>query len=502
MRKVEYTEWIESYLSNELTPEQKKEFEAELEANETLMEEFNLHVEIQDALSEKDVMNLKANLERILNSEKFENGKIAATFDLAEDMDVFNEFESQIDPKELLNYYESLPKLHIYQHEIASKENIHHFYKEQELTKAGIEEEEVISDEALMMEIESAIMEKDVLQLRDNLKQIAKSMPEHDFSHEQIDEYVNDTMPEEVRVEFEKELATNARLAADVRLHRNLEEAVLESDVMQLRDSMRDIMKTQTSYNQDFVEIEHYLENELTAEQLAEFENDMFENRDLKTDVKLHKEVELAASETDVMNLRSKLQEARKDVEARKEKSVIKLDTSRKSAFVWYSAAVVLLIAFGFSVAVRLQSVNNQEIYNSYVVNEPAMGTSRSADKYDQTLNSGKELFNAGKYEEAAMMFQVVIDRDKNNSIPRFFLGNSLQNMRKSLAAIKEYKQVIANNENTYKDLAEFNIGLCYLLQNDRNSAVEQFKRVSRDGNYYSQDAKAILRELKYEDKE
>ena len=189
----------------------------------------------------------------------------------------------KLTPKELLNYYESLPKLHIYQHEIASKENVHHFYKEQELTRAAVEEEESFTDEALMLEIEEAIMEKDVLQLRDNLKQVAQSMPEHDYSQEEIDEYLSNDMPDEIRAEFEKELSMNSRLAADVKLHQEIEQAIMETEVLDLRAQMEDIMGTQASYHQEFVDIEKYLEKDLSDAEIAEFENDMFENSGLKS---------------------------------------------------------------------------------------------------------------------------------------------------------------------------------------------------------------------------
>ena len=121
----------------------EKKRQHELKKNEQLVEELKLQVEIQDALTEKDVMSLRENLNTILNSEKSDSGKLKASFDLIEDLNEFNESEDQVDPQELLNYYESLPKLHIYQHEVASRENVHHFYKEQELTKAKVEEEEV-----------------------------------------------------------------------------------------------------------------------------------------------------------------------------------------------------------------------------------------------------------------------------------------------------------------------------------------------------------------------
>jgi TolA-binding protein len=433
-----------------------------------------------------------------MKSEKPQAEKIKASFDLIEDLQEFSEFESKIDPKELLNYYESLPKLHIYQHEIASKENVHHFYKEQELTKAVIEDEDFGEDELLMAEIEEAIQEKDIIQLRDNLKQIAASISAHDFSHEEIDEYLSGEMPMDVSVEFGNELEMNANLAADVKLHKEIEEAIMETDVINLREQLQTIMETQTSYHQEFDEIEQYLDNELAGELLADFENDLFENHGLRADVKLHKEVEFAASENDVMNLRDNLKNIRGTLETKEEKSVIRLNSGLKSILInRYAAAAVLVVVLATSILLRTQPATDGQLYDKFYQETEAVGTSRSSNSFDLTLNNGKELFNAGKYEQAAILFQAVIDKDQTNAIPRFLLGNSYQNLRKSPEAIEQYQLVAANTENTYRDLAEFNIGLCYLLQENKKQAIEQFRKVAKNGNNYGPQAAAILRELK-----
>ena len=47
-----------------------------------------------------------------------------------------------------------------------------------------------------------------------------------------------------------------------------------------------------------------------------------------------------------------------------------------------------------------------------------------------------------GQYEEASMLFRIVIDKDSDNAIPRFLLGSSLQNLKKWKEAITEYKVV------------------------------------------------------------
>jgi len=504
IRKLDFTEWIDNYLNNQLDPEQRKEFEAETAANKQLLKEVKLHRELEEALTETDVTRLKENLNAILHSGKPIPRNTEPAFDLLEYYETFNDFNSLIDPKELLNYYESLPKLHIYQHEIASRENVHPFYREQKSALLREETEEMFADEDLMAEIEEAVGEKDILQLRDNLKQVARSMPDHAYSHQQIDAYLHHLMTEEDQAAFEKELSLNKRLADDVKLQKELEEAVRETDVMNLRAQIAGVMETEASYGQNFEEIEQYLENELAETQRADFENELYENPDLKADVILHKEVDLAAAETDIMKLREELRDLDTDMKIRKKKSVIRIDSriKLKPVFIRYTAAVVILVAFGLSLFSRLQTENSRALYTKYLVQVDAVGVSRSMDENHRYLRLGNELFNTRHYEEAALLFQMVIDKDNSNAIPQFFLANSYQNMKKFPEAIKGYEKVIAHNENTYKELAEFNIGLCYLVQDDKKRAVSQFRRILKNGNFYAPEAKAILRELKPEDVE
>jgi tetratricopeptide (TPR) repeat protein len=222
----------------------------------------------------------------------------------------------------------------------------------------------------------------------------------------------------------------------------------------------------------------------------------MFENSDLKADVNLHKDVDLAASEADIMDLRANLRGLSNNVEVSEEKSVVKLNSGWRSMAVRYSAAAVILVAFGFSIMLKLQTVNNDELYNQYLMESPSYGTSRSAN-VDLTFKYGRELLNDKNYEQALILFQQVLNEDISNSAAHFYMGSSLQNLEEFSKAISEYKVVVSNNENTLVDLAEFNLGLCYLMQEDRKQAVGQFKRIANAGGFYQPQAKAILKELR-----
>lgn len=60
MNKVKYTEWIDSYVGNELDEVGLKSFEMELSINHDLALEFNLEKDLEKVLSQQDLLDFRA----------------------------------------------------------------------------------------------------------------------------------------------------------------------------------------------------------------------------------------------------------------------------------------------------------------------------------------------------------------------------------------------------------------------------------------------------------
>ncbi|VAW20301.1 hypothetical protein MNBD_BACTEROID01-1186 [hydrothermal vent metagenome] len=506
IRKAEYLKWIENYLSQQLTSEQMNEFKSELEVNADLRAELQLHIEINDAIVEKDIIELRESLSSvsIMDGEIDLKEAIPGSFDLIEELDSFNEFDQKVDMNELLNYYDSLPKIHIHQHEIASKENIHHFYKEQKVAKADMEVDDSETDESLLSEIADAVLEKDVVQLRDTLQQITQSLPEHNFSHETIENYLGNNLPGEEHLKLEAELAVNSKLANDIKLHKELDKAMSEKDVMDMRAQLGRIIKTQASHTREFEDIEQYIYNDLDGDSHAAFEEELYENVDLRSDVKLHKDVEAAIGEREIMDLRDQLKDVSRDSQTNEGRSIISLNTGSGSKLIKLAAAASVLLVIGLSAIVKFSTVSNEKLYDQYFETYPTFGISRSGvtDFMDQSLKQGLVLFNEQNYEEALGVFQQIINKDTKNPVVHFYAGESYQNLKNYSQAITEYKSVVEHNENLFVEQAEWYIGLCYIKKGDIDLATNQFNKIVSDNGYYKQDAEALLRRLKYGKKE
>ena len=80
---------------------------------------------------------LRDNLKKITHNEAIttnDNEYIfpdSFNFGLADELNSSQNFNGTVAMDDIINFTHTIPKIHLYQHVIAAKENIHQFYKEQ-----------------------------------------------------------------------------------------------------------------------------------------------------------------------------------------------------------------------------------------------------------------------------------------------------------------------------------------------------------------------------------
>ena len=245
IRKSDYTEYIDKYLCGELTGDELREFNVEMAANKDLAEQIKLYREIGEAIQEQDITALRNNLQEVMGQKQGLNRDQEFEyvedqhfdFDLSEEFSSFKELSSPVNMNDLINIGKSLPKIHLAQHQTAGKENIHQFYKEQD-GKAHTKEELELTpqDEELIGEVQKALEEKDIADLRANLQQVAASTSAHQHSTQEIEEFINEGL-EDI------ELTNKSELHKEIKLHQEVDQAIREKDIMELRAKLDSIGK-------------------------------------------------------------------------------------------------------------------------------------------------------------------------------------------------------------------------------------------------------------------
>lgn len=503
IRKSEYSEKIDRYFDSELNQPELNEFEAQLEADSDLADELNLHLEVEQAVGELDVISLRNNLNQIINTNVDESVNVFESFNfgLAEEFSSYQNMDLQVNPGDLFNIGHSFPKIHLYQHKIAGKENIHQFYKEQSDSKAISNDESLTPfEEDLFIDIQNALEESDILDIRTNLKQIAQSMPAHQYSIEDMDRFVYNQMEPELREQFEAELTLNASLYQDVRLIREIDLAADEKDIMDLRASLKEIQKSELQSSARIEEIEGFIYNELSDEEMASFEAELTSNQELVKEIDLIKNINLAVKESDVMQLRNNLQNIASKIAAEKQTEQSFVAKFRNNRVVVASVAASLILLLSLTGLLSRQS-SPTDLYQRYYTTYQTTGINRSASpSTDQTLSDALQKFNNQDYEAALSLLQNVISRDQRNMVGHFYTGVSLQETGKFRNAIHEYETVIVDKDNLFTEQAEWYIGLCYLQTSEDKKAYKQFKKIAKNEGFYQLKAQEILSKMKYSD--
>ena len=500
VRKSKFTEFIDRFLSGEMTSGEEEKFKAELEMDPELQDELNLNKQVEDAVRETDIMALRDQLHQLDTPPGKAHPVIKSkqySFSLREDLSSFKMMTQPVSVHDVALFDEGLPILHLVQHHIAEKENIYELYRELPDT---ISEDILLSsaDQLIMDDIEDAMDEKDIIDLRTNLQQIAENIPAHPYHADEIDQYLSGELEGAELDAFNQELEFNSNLEKDISLYKEADLALAETDIMDLRATLQELCGTETSTSIKMNEIDRYLHRELTAEELTAFELEMENNSDLVAEVNLFQNIDAAIQESDVMALRARLDAINADIigEKRKENSFITRIPRKRLAAVSVAASLILLL--GINGILRNNVSTTDGLYGKYYTTYPATGISRASGAgLDNEISKALLQFNEKNYAESLILFRAILDQDADNPVGNFYSGMAYQETGQYEKAIASYQHVIKTGNNLFVNQAEWYSGLCYLQNDDRKNAIRQFKKIADSKNFYSEKALAILRKLK-----
>ena len=96
-----------------------------------------------------------------------------------------------------------------------------------------------------------------------------------------------------------------------------------------------------------------------------------------------------------------------------------------------------------------------------------------------------------------SVLFKKILDKDNSNIAVWFYYGISNIETKNYENSIKAFNTIIKQNDNLYIEHAEWYLGLCYLKNNQKEKAIDQFMLVaSNPDNFHRQEAKNILEKL------
>ncbi|MEI7422512.1 MAG: hypothetical protein WCK18_10475 [Prolixibacteraceae bacterium] len=490
---------LEKLEDESLTEEELNILHSILFSDETLKEEMTLSKEIEEAMGEKDIILLRNQLKNITGqiAKTSENQHLTdaeAYFGLSEE--VFNpvNLDAQgMDELQLGNY---LQKLHIKNHDISSREVIHDLYNEKE-ELAEIDSQLMSpEDEQLFCDVRDALAEKEIMDLRANLNSIAKSVSIHERSFEEIEDFVDRDLDDELEALIKVEMLTNPALVNEIELHSEVNSAIGESDIMKLRSKLKNIMDSEYSHSKSIEEIDSYIYEDMDEYASALFEEELLENSGLAHDLTFQKDIDRAIAETDVMALRAKLQEIASE-EQEKNTELLGVASPKRKNLYWYAAASVVVAMVAVSSLLNITPKSDQQLYASfYEPYQPGSNVSRSGTASTGQMDKAVREIDKGHYSLALNMLEKASKVGNDGFSISFYSGVALQELGQYKNAIQSFSEVIRHGDNLLVEQSEWYIGLCYLRIEERDKALKQFRSIVARNGFYKDKSSKLLKQL------
>jgi Tfp pilus assembly protein PilF len=238
--------------------------------------------------------------------------------------------------------------------------------------------------------------------------------------------------------------------------------------------------------------VEQYLAKEMAPSERTAFRMELKSNPDLADELKLSQNIDSALMRDDIIELRQKLIAAiHANRIVKEEVPVVRMYTRKW----WYAAAsLAALVAVAATLYLQVpRTVTNDKLFTEYYNSENIVDQTRG----DQNIVEAVIKFQQKDFATASQLFKSILDKDNTNIAVWFYYGISNIETKNYDNSIKAFTTIINQNDNLYIEHAEWYLGLCYLKNNQKDKAIDQFALVaSNPDNFHRQEAKNILEKL------
>jgi hypothetical protein len=330
----------------------------------------------------------------------------------------------------------------------------------------------------LHKEVDQAVMESEIMQFRKQLEIIEANNPD-----------LLEASPMEVASFFEPEV----------------DRAILEEDVISLRNQLNRIHASiidniDASEIPGYTNLEEAIVNQdavvLQAE-LKEFNNSrlaMTLPEELESN-KLSREIDRALLEEDVMELREKLEVignkvTEKTIEVNSRRRVLTTITS--------VAAVLTFVLAGTFVLMQNSNIAGNQRFTGMFENYTSISESRGpVDAVDKITNSAVQLYNDKQYLLGGSLFDGILEQNDTDEVLKVYAGHCALENDDPDKGIR-YLSSITPEAPTYID-AQWYLAGCYLRKDQPSVALDIIDKLSKNENIdrYSYPIEKLLKKLR-----
>jgi len=243
--------------------------------------------------------------------------------------------------------------------------------------------------------------------------------------------------------------------------------------------------------------IDEKLSGELSGAELEAFDLDLENDADLMAEFELHKEVDEAIQESEVIELRKKLDIVHDLTQNKKQPGLLRTILRHKLSRIAAASFVVLLIITSLSLYFLQPDGNmsNDSLFKIYYQPDAAL-LIRGTNSQNATLIQAFQMYENKEYTNALTLFSQVLDTDSENIPVQFYSGISNIELGQYQNALHPFNYIIEHKQNLYVERAEWYTALCLLKLNENENAVDLFRKISLSGSSYKDKAHEILKSI------
>ena len=240
--------------------------------------------------------------------------------------------------------------------------------------------------------------------------------------------------------------------------------------------------------------ISKYLDGELSSVELSRFEEVLEKDQVLQSELELYKEVEEALSDTEVLNLRAQLELIHEEYTPRIER--IKERTTKKVFKYAIAAGIAMAVSLGTYGLFFNHASGNRIVSQFYKPYDVTLVNRSENTSLDMVLKEGLMYYENEEYTKAIPLFNKVLKMNPKNIASNLYAGISQFEIHQYEDANASFNNVIQHNDNLYIEQADWYLGFCYLMMNEREKAIVQFTKLKDGDGIYRKDARKILKSI------
>ncbi len=241
-----------------------------------------------------------------------------------------------------------------------------------------------------------------------------------------------------------------------------------------------------------FSRLEDFLDGNLSNEELELLLKELETNKELSSEMLLRLEVNQLIKDKGFLELQSKLHLL---MNSNGDNNTM-LNLGREFLKTWHLAAAsfaLVLVVGGLWYILSNKPQSTEQLVNKYYKPAHPILQIRSVEaSKENAMDQAFKFYRENNFNSALTYFKTL----ENQITAKFYSGVCLIELQQYSQAIESFVFVINDNDNLFVEQSEWYLGLIYLMDNQKYSAIKQFEKISSENSFYSAQANEILKYL------